>query len=235
MQAVGTVTGTGTVNPVITGGNVVTRREYLKSPDYEGRYKPKTSQSGSSRSSSDPEKLLQDMYKSQLTDYKQYQKPLIDALAEEAESNDIIKMGDIQADAIGDRVRGRTERSLAMTSTNLLPSQRIALQHRLNNDLKITEGGIRRAAKIAQQEHNAATRTNLMSIAESLQTTGVSGVSEAAKAKAERDAAAKKAKGGMLSQVMSIAGGVVGGIYGGPMGAQLGASLGGMAGGAIGG
>ncbi|MCL1142983.1 hypothetical protein [Shewanella gaetbuli] len=214
--------GTG-VSKISTGGTVV--------PFSRSSY----SRSSALTSTKDPEKLLQEMYRSQLTDYNQYQKPLIDALAEEAESNDIIKLGDIQAEAIGDRVRNRTERSLSMNNTNLLPSQRKALEHRLNNDLKITEGGIKRAASIAQQEHNTATRTNLMSIAESLQTTGVSGVSAAAKAKAERDAAAAKAKGGMLSQVMSIAGGVVGGIYGGPMGAQLGASLGGMAGGAIGG
>ncbi len=225
-----TTTGTATYgNHKVT---VVDGKEYINVP-YAGRIEVPSGTASSKPLSAEEE--LQAMYKAQLTDYQQYQKPIIDELTKEAESNAIVRLGNIQSDALGQRVRGQTERSMGMDASRLLPSQKAALDSRMSNDIRLSQGGINRSAQIAQQEHNTATRTNLMSIAESLQTTGVAGVGSAAKAQAERDAAAAKAKGGMMSQVLSIAGGVVGGIYGGPMGAQAGAALGGMAGGAMGG
>ena len=182
-----------------------------------------------------PEKDLQDMYRAQLSDYEKYQKPILEALAKEAESNEIVRIGNLQASQLRDRAQGQVERTLSLGMETLLPSQRAAMRDKLDRDTRVGDGGIRRGASLAQEAHNTATRTNLMSISESLQTTGVAGVSSAAAAKAQRDEAASKSKGNMMGQIGSIAGGVIGGIYGDPMGAQIGATVGGTAGSAIGG
>lgn len=186
------------------------------------------------QSEKDPEKVLAMMYQMQMQDFNDNQKPVLDMLEAEAKDTSLIEQGERQAARLGERTRSMTDRYVSSNSNSLLPSQRIAMQKKLNRDIALGEGSIITGSRDAQRLKRVAARNNIMSIAEQLQQTGTAATSGIAAQKAQRDQAAKSANKGFMGQALSIVGGVVGGIYGGPTGAQIGASAGGMIGGSIG-
>ena len=182
----------------------------------------------------DAEWNLQQMYKQQLKDFDKFQAPIMEQMVKESQADHITRMGGAQADSLATRTQGRVERSIGMDSNYLLPSQRAAMQRTQHRQVAMSKAGIIRGSQLSQQEHNMAARQNAMHMAENIQTKGILGAAEVARADAERRARAQQAKGSMMAQVGSIAGAVIGTVIAPGVGTMIGASIGGGIGGATG-
>lgn len=180
------------------------------------------------------EQNLQKMYKQQLEDFDKFQAPVMEQMLKESQSDHIVRMGGAQAGSLAARTHGRVERTLGMDSNYLLPSQRAAMQRTQHRNVAMSKAGIIRGSQLSQQEHNMAARQNAMHMAENIQTKGILGAAEVARADAERRERAKKAKGSMMSQVGSIVGAVIGTAIAPGAGTMAGASIGGAFGGMAG-
>ena len=178
---------------------------------------------------------LKNMYKQQLSDFNLYQQPIIAALEDEAQTNDLTLRAEDRASGLKDRVTGVTDRNLSMSSSTLLPSQRKAMERRIDLKTKLGEGSMVTAARDSDKSRRVAARHSLMGIAEQLQNTGVANMTDVATKEYTRKRAAKNANKSLMGQALGIAGTVAGGMIGGSMGASIGGSIGTTVGMGIGG
>lgn len=178
---------------------------------------------------------LANMYRQQLADFDRYEKPIIDALKAEAKSTRIRDRAIKSASQLYGNVQGMTERRLLLTGEDLLPSQRKAMDKDVANRSKLASGLMVTKGYADQRANNTAARYRLMSIADNLQTTGVSGAAQVEAQFRQRQEQARAGNAGMLGNVLGIAGTVVGGVFGGPAGAAIGGSIGQAVGQGVGG
>lgn len=182
------------------------------------------------------EHKLNQMYINQMHDYDTSTKPIIDQLEDEAQSTSIVDESRRMSGQLGEKTAAITERQLGYGMGGTLASRRSSIGSQQAHDVSKARNAVMTQAHSDQRNQQQAARTELMSIAEQLQTSGTASMSQAYAAKNQRDQAYKSAKKGFMSQAGSVVGGVIGGIYGGgPAGAAAGSAVGGAAGGAIGG
>ena len=181
-------------------------------------------------SESEYKSLLKNMYTKRVADFNQTTQPVIDTLYEDTKSTEIIDRAEVEASQLADRSKTTQRHVQDYDMGSLLPSQRAAQARQ--NSMATTKAGtaIRTKGEIDQVAQRQAARTQLLGMAEQLQSSGTASISSAMQAKRQRDAAYEQAKAQHGSQIGSIAGAAVGAI-GGPAGMAIGASLGGAAGG----
>lgn len=181
------------------------------------------------------EHKLNQMYINQMYDFDVNTRPIIDQLEDESQSTSIVDNSRAMSEQLGEKTASITERQLGYGMGGTLASRRASIGTQQAHDVSKARTAVMTQAHTDQRNQQQAARTELMGIAEQLQSSGTASMSQAYAAKNQRNQAYKSAKKGFMSQAGAVVGGVIGGIYGGPAGASAGAGIGGAAGGAIGG
>jgi hypothetical protein len=180
------------------------------------------------------EQTLKSMYGRQMQDYDAYTQPVIDMLEDEASSNDTYARSNEMAGKIPEQVQEISDRKQEYHASGMLPSQSNAMSNRQGRNVAKAQSSVVTQGYQNQVAKHRAARTNLMSISENLQSTGVAGLAQVTAQKNQRDAMYEKQKSGFASQIGAIAGAGIGFMAGGPAGMAAGASIGGAVGGAAG-
>lgn len=171
---------------------------------------------------------LVNMYKQQRADYDKYSAPIVAELEAQAVSTQYVDRAVAKSATIADDAKAMAARTQGMTASLLLPAQQAALNSAVDRSAALGKGSIVTQAHASQKASHIASRQQLMSVAESLQSTGIAGTSSVASAQAARDAQYKADKQAYKSQLYSTVG-MVAGSFAGPGGAAIGAGLGGAA------
>jgi hypothetical protein len=186
------------------------------------------------RSNQSYEGSLKSMYRRQRQDYDAYTQPVVDMLEDEASSNDTYARSNEMAGKIPEQVQEISDRKQEYHASGMLPSQSNAMSNRQGRNVAKAQNSVVTQGYQNQVAKHRAARTNLMSISDNLQSTGVAGIAQVTAQKNQRDAMYEKQKSGFASQLGAIAGAGIGFMAGGPAGMAAGASIGGAVGGAAG-
>lgn len=181
------------------------------------------------------EDTLRSMYRRQSQDFNQHTLPIIKQLEEEATSNETYMRGMDMAGKLPDKIDSVRRRTQEYSASGLLPSQAKNVATAQSRNVSKAQSSVVTQGWQDQVARHRAARTNLMSVAENLQSTGVAGIAQISAQKNQRDAAYRQQKSGFAGQLGAIAGGTIGFFAGGPAGASAGAAIGGSLGGAVGG
>lgn len=173
-------------------------------------------------------------YKARQQNFEQNTLPMLNQLAEKADSRDLVNSAKQQAADTRQNITDMSSRVSSRYAGSLTPAQQMQLQKTQDKTAALTSGSIVNQSRTLQRSQNEALQADLMQASDDLINNGTANLSQLSANEQQRKAQAAQAKSSFMSSALSLTGAVVGSIVAPSGGTYIGASIGGMSGSAMG-
>lgn len=173
-------------------------------------------------------------YKARQQNFEQNTLPMLNQLAEKADSRDLVNSAKQQAADTRQNITDMSSRVSSRYAGSLTPAQQMQLQKTQDKTASLTSGSIVNQSRTLQRSQNEALQADLMQASDDLINNGTANLSQLSANEQQRKAQAAQAKSSFMSSALSLTGAVVGSIVAPGGGTYIGASIGGMSGSAMG-
>ena len=173
-------------------------------------------------------------YKARQQNFEQNTLPMLNQLAEKADSRDLVNSAKQQAADTRQNITDMSSRVSSRYAGSLTPAQQMQLQKTQDKTASLTSGSIVNQSRTLQRSQNEALQADLMQASDDLINNGTANLSQISANEQQRKAQAAQAKSSFMSSALSLTGAVVGSIVAPGGGTYIGASIGGMSGSAMG-
>ena len=173
-------------------------------------------------------------YKARQQNFEQNTLPMLNQLAEKADSRDLVNSAKQQAADTRQNITDMSSRVSSRYAGSLTPAQQMQLQKTQDKTAALTSGSIVNQSRTLQRSQNEALQADLMQASDDLINNGTANLSQLSANEQQRKAQAAQAKSSFMSSALSLTGAVVGSIVAPGGGTYIGASIGGMSGSAMG-
>lgn len=173
-------------------------------------------------------------YKARQQNFEQNTLPMLNQLAEKADSRDLVNSAKQQAADTRQNITDMSSRVSSRYAGSLTPAQQMQLQKTQDKTASLTSGSIVNQSRTLQRSQNEALQADLMQASDDLINNGTANLSQLSANEQQRKAQAAQAKSSFMSSALSLTGAVVGSIVAPGVGSYIGASIGGMPGSAMG-
>lgn len=177
---------------------------------------------------------LKKAYQARQQNFEQNTLPLLNQLAEKADSRDLVNSAKQQAADTRQNITDMSSRVSSRYAGSLTPAQQMQLQKTQDKTASLTSGSIVNQSRTLQRSQNEALQADLMQASDDLINNGTANLSQLSANEQQRKAQAAQAKSSFMSSALSLTGAVVGSIVAPGGGTYIGASIGGMSGSAMG-
>ena len=184
--------------------------------------------------SQDSDAALTAAYKARQQNFEQNTLPMLNQLAEKADSRDLVNSAKQQAADTRQNITDMSSRVSSRYAGSLTPAQQMQLQKTQDKTASLTSGSIVNQSRTLQRSQNEALQADLMQASDDLINNGTANLSQLSANEQQRKAQAAQAKSSFMSSALSLTGAVVGSIVAPGGGTYIGASIGGMSGSAMG-
>lgn len=184
--------------------------------------------------SQDSDAALTAAYKARQQNFEANTLPLLNQLAEKADSRDLVNSAKQQAADTRQNITDMSSRVSSRYAGSLTPAQQMQLQKTQDKTASLTSGSIVNQSRTLQRSQNEALQADLMQASDDLINNGTANLSQLSANEQQRKAQAAQAKSSFMSSALSLTGAVVGSIVAPGGGSYTGASIGGMSGSAMG-
>lgn len=182
----------------------------------------------------DSDAALKKAYQARQQNFEQNTLPLLNQLAEKADSRDLVNSAKQQAADTRQNITDMSSRVSSRYAGSLTPAQQMQLQKTQDKTASLTSGSIVNQSRTLQRSQNEALQADLMQASDDLINNGTANLSQLSANEQQRKAQAAQAKSSFMSSALSLTGAVVGSIVAPGGGTYIGASIGGMSGSAMG-
>ena len=173
-------------------------------------------------------------YKARQQNFEQNTLPMLNQLAEKADSRDLVNSAKQQAADTRQNITDMSSRVSSRYAGSLTPAQQMQLQKTQDKTAALTSGSIVNQSRTLQRSQNEALQADLMQASDDLINNGTANLSQLSANEQQRKAQAAQAKSSFINSALSLTGAVVGSIVAPGGGTYIGASIGGMSGSAMG-
>lgn len=177
---------------------------------------------------------LKKAYQARQQNFEQNTLPLLNQLAEKADSRDLVNSAKQQAADTRQNITDMSSRVSSRYAGSLTPAQQMQLQKTQDKTAALTSGSIVNQSRTLQRSQNEALQADLMQASDDLINNGTANLSQLSANEQQRKAQAAQAKSSFMSSALALTGAVVGSIVAPGVGTYIGASIGGMSGSAMG-
>lgn len=185
-------------------------------------------------SDGDSDAALKRTYQARQQNFEQNTLPMLNQLAEKADSRDLVNSAKQQAADTRQNITDMSSRVSSRYAGSLTPAQQMQLQKTQDKTASLTSGSIVNQSRTLQRSQNEALQADLMQASDDLINNGTANLSQISANEQQRKAQAAQAKSSFMSSALSLTGAVVGSIVAPGGGTYIGASIGGMSGSAMG-